>query len=109
VFSDPNICCISELLNNSPPLTKSSILFGADGNPLVELGTAIFYIQLGTVEFEKELVVAQIDDEVLLGLDILMMGKLGPTEIKLADKCIIWNGETIQVSIVYVPCIFPFT
>jgi predicted aspartyl protease len=24
-----------------PPLTKSSILVGADGNPLVELGTAI--------------------------------------------------------------------
>jgi hypothetical protein len=90
VFSDPNICCISELSNNSvisdsstainnilssslsislilsasltgfsvlseeiyfkipetrrPPLTKSSILVGADGNPLVELGTAIFYI-----------------------------------------------------------------
>jgi predicted aspartyl protease len=83
-----------------PPLTKSSILVGADGNPLVELGTAIFYIQLGTVEFEKELVVAQIDDEVLLGLDILMMGKLGPTEIKLADKCIIWNGETIPCTLV---------
>ena len=27
-----------------PPLTKSSILVGADGNPLVKLGTAIFYI-----------------------------------------------------------------
>jgi hypothetical protein len=41
---------------------------------VVELGTALFYIQLGTVEFEKELVVAQIDDEVhvLLGLDILI-------------------------------------
>jgi hypothetical protein len=49
---------------------------------VVELGTALFYVQLGTVEFEKELVVAQIDDEVLLGLDILMMGKLAPTDIK---------------------------
>jgi hypothetical protein len=45
-------------------------------------------------------VVAQIDDEVLLGLDILMMGKKGPTEIKLADKCIIWNGETIPCTLV---------
>ena len=67
---------------------------------VVELGTALFYVQLGTVEFEKELVVAQIDDEVLLGLDILMMGKLGPTEIKLADTCIIWNGETIPCKLV---------
>jgi len=65
-----------------PPFTKSSILVGADGNPLVELGIALFYIQLGTVEFEKDLVVAQIDDEVLLGLDMLMLGKLGPTEIR---------------------------
>jgi hypothetical protein len=46
------------------------------------LGTAEFSIQLGTVSFEKELVVAQIDDEVLLGLDILMMGDRGPTELK---------------------------
>ena len=83
-----------------PPFTKSSILVGADGNPLIELGTALFYIQLGTVEFEKDLVVAQIDDEVLLGLDILMMGKLGPTEIKLTDTCIIWNGETIPCTLV---------
>jgi hypothetical protein len=45
-------------------------------------------------------VVAQIDDEVLLGLDILMMGKLAPTDIKLADKCIIWNGETIPCTLV---------
>jgi hypothetical protein len=58
-----------------PPFTKSSILVGADGNPLIELGTALFYIQLESVEFEKDLVVAQIDDEVLLGLDMLMMGK----------------------------------
>jgi hypothetical protein len=29
-----------------------------------------------------------------------MMGKLGPTEIKLADKCIIWNGETIPCTLV---------
>ena len=32
-----------------PPLTKSSILVEADGNPLAELDTALFYIQLGTV------------------------------------------------------------
>lgn len=92
--------CLKILETRRPPLTKSSILVGADGNPLVELGTALFYIHLGTVEFEKELVVAQFDDEVLLGLDILMMGKLGPTEIKLADKCIIWNGETIPCKLV---------
>jgi hypothetical protein len=29
-----------------------------------------------------------------------MMGKLGPTEIKLADKCIIWNGGTIPCKLV---------
>ena len=83
-----------------PLLTKSSTLIGADGRPLVELGTAEFSIQLGTVSFEKELVVAQIDDEVLLGLDILMMGDRGPTELKLVDKLLTWNGENIPCKVV---------
>lgn len=81
-------------------MTKSSSLIGADGRPLVELGTAEFSIQLGTVSFEKELVVAQIDDEVLLGLDILMMGDRGPTELKLVDKLFTWNGENIPCKVV---------
>ena len=68
-----------------PPLTKSSTLIGADGRPLVELSTAEFSIQLGTVSFEKELVVAQIDDEVLLGLEKWMMDDRGPTEINLVN------------------------
>ena len=97
---------ISETVYNTIPatkrslLTKSSSLIGADGRPLVELGTAEFSIQLGTVSFEKELVVAQIDDEVLLGLDILMMGDRGPTELKLVDKLFTWNGENIPCKVV---------
>jgi hypothetical protein len=45
-------------------------------------------------------VVAQIDDEVLLGLDILMMGDRGPTELKLVDKLLTWNGENIPCKVV---------
>ena len=78
-----------------PPLVESSSLIGADGHPLEELGTANFNVELGNYKFEKELVVAQIDDDVLLGLDILMVGKMGPAEIKLADRNLILNGEVI--------------
>ena len=83
-----------------PPLTKSSTLIGADGRPLVELSTAEFSIQLGTVSFEKELVVAQIDDEVLLGLEKWMMDDRGPTEINLVNKLFTWNGENIPCKVV---------
>jgi hypothetical protein len=79
-----------------PPLTKSSILVGADGNPLVKLGTAIFYIQLGTLEFEKELVVAQIDDEVLLGLDILERPGIVASSAKLTFRTLLKSPTNVH-------------
>jgi hypothetical protein len=34
-----------------------------------------------------------------LGLDILMMGDRGPTEIKFVEKLITWNGENIPCKV----------
>ncbi|CAG2239901.1 unnamed protein product [Mytilus edulis] len=78
-----------------PPLVQSLSLFGADGNPLRELGTADFGVRLGNFSFNMELVVAHIADSVLLGLDILVMGKKGPAEIRLADQILYWNEQYI--------------
>ena len=86
--------------DDRPQLLESSSLIGADGNPLEELGTAVFCVKLGNEEFEKELVVARIADDVLLGLDILMMGKFGPAEIKLGEKILFWNGESIPFNFI---------
>jgi hypothetical protein len=46
---------------------KSNTLASADGKPLQELGKAIFDIQLGDLNFDIELIVADIEDEALLG------------------------------------------
>ena len=71
---------------------------GADGQPLVELGKAMFSINLGQLTMERELIVADIEDDALLGLDILMKGPGGPADIKLTKGEILLNGTTI-------PCI----
>ncbi|CAG2241471.1 unnamed protein product [Mytilus edulis] len=84
--------------SDRPKLEKSSTLASANGQPLVEKGKAIFNLELGNLSLAKELVVAEIEDEVLLGLDILMKGEMGPADIKLTEGVILLNGVTI-------PCI----
>ncbi|VDI57043.1 Hypothetical predicted protein [Mytilus galloprovincialis] len=78
-----------------PPLVQSHSLIGADGNSLRELGTADFGVRLGNFSFDMELVVSHIPDSVLLGLDILVMGKKGPVQIRLADQVLYWNEQNI--------------
>jgi hypothetical protein len=84
--------------DKQPQLKKSCTLAGADGQPLVELGKAMFSINLGQLTMERELIVADIEDDALLGLDILMKGPGGPADIKLTKGEILLNGTTI-------PCI----
>lgn len=81
-----------------PKLEKSRSLASANGQPLVEKGKAIFNLKLETLILEKELIVAEIEDEALLGLDILMNGVQGPADIKLSEGTILLDGVTI-------PCI----
>ncbi|XP_071144097.1 uncharacterized protein [Mytilus edulis] len=86
------------LSSKRPKLQKSSSLASADGQPLKELGKAVFNLTLGELALEKELIVAEIEDEALLGLDILMKGDQGPADIKLTKGVILLNSTTI-------PCI----
>ena len=78
-----------------PQLKKSSTLAGTDGQPLVELDKAMFSINLGQLTMERELIVADIEDDALLGLDILMKGPGVPADIKLTKGEILLNGTTI--------------
>jgi hypothetical protein len=65
-------------------LKKSHTLASADGKPLQELGKVIFVIQLGSFNFETELIIADIEDEALLGLHILMKAEWGPADLRLS-------------------------
>ena len=68
------------------------------GEPLKELGKAIFEIQLGQETITEEIIVAEIEDEALLGLDILTKTENGPVDIKLHDDLITFRGHEIKVS-----------
>jgi hypothetical protein len=81
-----------------PKLKASRRFSGAGGAPLVELGKAKFRFQLQSLQIESEVVVAEIEDEALLGIDILQNGRGGPADL-LLSKGIIMLRETA------IPCI----
>ncbi|KAJ8318501.1 hypothetical protein KUTeg_003592 [Tegillarca granosa] len=56
-------------------------LTDACGTPLTEWGKAQFDIELNNVKFKQEIIVAQIEDEGLLGMDILQNSDKGPADI----------------------------
>ena len=85
-------------VSRRPELSKSNTLASANGQPLEEMGKGVFTIKLGKLVFDSEIIVAEIEDEALLGLDILMKGKGGPADIRLSEGVIFLNGVTI-------PCI----
>ena len=81
-----------------PQLNKSACLTGASGIPLKECGKAFFNVELGPVSMYKELIVAEIEDDVLLGIDILQNDDGGPADILLSKGVIVLKGKNI-------PCI----
>ncbi len=81
--------------NKRPTLRKSTGLTGASGKPLSHYGTAIFTLNLGTVELQREIVVADIEDEGLLGHDVLLDGN---ASIQYGDGILNFRGISI-------PCI----
>ena len=71
---------------------------GAGGIPINEYGKATFNIEIGPIKLQKELIVADIEDEGLLCVDILQDDEQGPADILLSKAKIIFRGEEI-------PCI----
>lgn len=81
-----------------PHLEKSYMLTSVNGQPLKEMGKAKFQFELGKLKLDEEIVVAEIEDEALLGLDVLMKGPGGPADIRLSEGVILLNGCSV-------PCI----
>ena len=82
--------------NKRPTLTiESTPLTSANGEQLRILGKADFKIKMGDLEFHQNLTVAEIDDECLLGLDILLDSQFGPAFINLGENVITLNNVDI--------------
>jgi hypothetical protein len=80
-----------------PQLEASRRLARADGKPLKEKGKVTFNIQIGDLKLQRALVVAEMEDDILLGLDILMKGEKGPADIKLPEGVVLLNGFIIPI------------
>ena len=62
--------------SDKPVLMKTSRLLGPSGSAISELGKAKFSMTLGQIDTEVEAVVAEIDDDGLLGIDVLQNGSV---------------------------------
>jgi hypothetical protein len=80
-----------------PELEYSCSLKGVNGEPLKELGKTIFKIQLGPETIIEELIAADIEDEALLGLDILAKEENGPDKLNLNENFITVRGQNIRI------------
>lgn len=81
-----------------PKLRKTSPLTDASGESVKLLGKANFNIILGSLEIVAEIVVANIEDQCLLGIDILQGQQGGPADILLSEGVTNLKGVSI-------PCI----
>ena len=82
--------------NIRPQLTRvSSPLTGAGGNTITEVGKADFTIELGPLSLKREIIVAEIADEGLLGIDILQNEEGGPADILLSKGIIKMQDKII--------------
>ena len=82
---------------DKPMLTKASKLVGASGSPINEKGKARFSLQLGAVKLEVEAIVADIEDDGLLGVDVLQNGKEGPTDILLSKGVLMIENQEVPI------------
>ncbi|KAK3085543.1 hypothetical protein FSP39_005031 [Pinctada imbricata] len=82
-----------------PTLTKcTDTITGAGGKPIQKMGKAKFEIELGPLCFQRELVIANIEDDALLGIDILQNEEGGAADILLSEGIIKFMRKSI-------PCI----
>lgn len=78
-----------------PSLSKSASLRAANGEPIVDWGEAQFCMLLGSLKVVSVVKVAEIEDDVLLGYDILGCGARGAADILLSENKIVLGGVVI--------------
>ena len=80
-----------------PLLRKACKLIGAGGITINELVKGEFTIQLGTVSLQVEAVVAEIDDDGLLGVDVLQSNSNGPVDLILSKGVLVIGKQAVPI------------
>ena len=80
-----------------PALIRSTKLVGASGTEIKELGKGLFQLHLGPVKLEVEAIVADIDDDGLLGVDILQNRDKGPSDLMMSKGVLIIDKQEVPI------------
>ena len=95
---------------NRPPCLRGNLdtpnsvgISGVSRIPLKQFGCSIFKMKLGSLELKHELIVAEVEDEGFLGMDILFQGSDSPADILLSESIIRLHGVTIPCTQIGVP------
>ena len=78
-------------------LAKAAKIVGASGSPIKEKGKARFSLQLGTVNLQVDAIVADIEDDGLLGVVVLQNGKDGPTDLLLTKGVLMIDNQEVPI------------
>ena len=99
----------TETYEQLPAKTRPSLLRtarrvrAADGEDLVCMGTAQLRLQLGEELVTGDFVIADIQDDVLLGADVLQKDESGPVDLLLSENRMIFRGHSIPLQQVVSP------
>ena len=83
--------------DDQPKLSGASRLIGACGTEIKELGKGLFVLELGSVLLEVEAIVADIDDDGLLGIDVLQNGVEGPCDLLMSKGVLLINKQEVPI------------
>ena len=104
VDTGASVSLISEDLYHNIPREQKPYLemttqhvSAADGAKLRCSGTADFILALGPVVVNKRFVVADIQDEVLLGADFLQKDVEGPVDLILSEDRMVFRGQSVPL------------
>ena len=83
---------------DQPELKKSSKLVGASGTAIKDLGKGCFKVRIGPLQLEVEAIVADIEDDGLLGVDILQNRDSGPADLMLSKGVLLMDGKEVPIT-----------
>jgi hypothetical protein len=70
---------------------------GADGKLISRFGRAVFKLELGPLKTKRLIIVADIQDDILLGADILIRDPRGPVDLLLSRSIMIFDNVEIPL------------
>ena len=82
---------------DQPELKRSSKLVGPSGTVIQELGKGPFKVRIGPVQLVIEAIVADIEDDGLLGVDILQNRESGPADLMMSKGVLLKDGKEVPI------------